>query len=220
MKTLLLCASMMLASSALAATSACSTGLLTSYLVSGFSCQNGSLVFSNFQYQGTGANGGLIAVTPVPNFDAEGFQFQGNWSAQSANGVSNSLSSQISYTVQHVGGIVDSLGLSFSSSVSGTGVASVAEQFCLGSSLNNCPQFNQGSISVTNPGSGFSDKVFFAGVSSVAVSNNITVSSGVNGTASISGLTNSFSAPEPLSFALLGTGLLGITLMCRRGNQR
>jgi hypothetical protein len=57
-------------------------------------------------------------------------------------------------------------------------------------------------------------------VSSISVTKNINVTSGVNGTASIANVSDTFSAPEPLSFVLLGSGLLGIALMRRRLHQR
>jgi hypothetical protein len=219
MKTLLIFASLLLTSSvALATTSGCQNGALSSYLVSGFACQSGSLTFSGFDYRGVGASS--VTVSPISAFDNEGFQFVGAWSAYSQNGVSNSQEAQISYTVQHVGSLIDTLSLSFGSSVYGTGFASVTEQFCLGYSLSGCPHLDQGSVAVTNPGSGFTNQAFFAGVSSIALSKNIYVSSGSNGFASISHVTDTFSSPEPLSFVLLGTGLLGITLMRRRLNRR
>jgi len=222
MKTLLLSASFLFAASALATTTNCQSGSMGSYLASSFSCESGSLIFSSFGYLGTGedANASSVSITPLTAADAEGFQFAGGWSAQSQNGVSNSEGSQITYTVQRPGGLIDSLSLSFGSIVTGTGTASVTEQFCLGASINNCPQVTEGSVAVTNPGSGFTDRAFFAGVESVGVSNTINVTSGVNGTASISYVGNTFSAPEPLSFVLLGTGLLGIGLMRRRLDRR
>ena len=220
MKTLLFLASLLLASSALATTTSCQSGSMMSYLVSGFACQSGSLTFSRFDYQGTGPTASSITVSPLSAFDNEGFQFQGGWSVSSQNGISNSQEAHISYTVQNVGSLIDTLSLSFGSMVSGTGISRVTEQFCLGSSLDNCPNVDQGLVSVTNPGSGFSNRAFFAGVSSIAVSKDIFVNSGANGAASISHITDTFSSPEPLSFVLLGTGLLGITLMRRRLNRR
>ncbi len=222
MKTLLLCASLLLASSAFATTTNCQSGSMGSYLASSFACQSGSLIFSDFEYRGTGqdANASAVSVITLTAPDNEGFQFAGAWSVQSQNGISNSEESQIAYTVERPGGLIDSLSLSFGSIVTGTGTASATEQFCLGASINNCPQISQGSIAVTNPGSGFTDRAFFAGVENIGILGAVTVTSGVNGMASISSVSNTFSAPEPLSFVLLGTGLLGIGLMRRRLDRR
>jgi hypothetical protein len=218
MKTLLCCASFLLASSAFATTTSCPSMPASSYLATSFACVSGSLIFSDFGYQGTGqvSNPSSVSITPLNSPDDEGFQFAGGWSVQSQNGVSNSEDSQISYTVQHPGGLIDSLSLSFSSVVTGTGSASVTEQFCLGAPVNSCPQATEGSVAVTNPGSGFSDRAFFAGVESVGILDSVTVTSGMSGTARISNFSNTFSSPEPLSFVLLGSGLLGIGLMRRR----
>jgi len=222
MKTLLLYASFLLASSALATTTTCPRMSTSSYLETSFACTSGSLLFSDFSYQGTGqgSNPSSVSIAPLSTPDDEGFQFSGGWSVQSQNGVSSSEDSQIGYTVQHPGGLIDSLSLSFSSVVTGTGSASVTEQFCLGAPVNSCPQATEGSVAVTNPGSGFSDRAFFAGVESVGILDSVTVTSGMSGTASISNFGNTFSSPEPLSFVLLGTGLLGIALMRRRLDRR
>src|ERR1700729_3549047 len=112
MKTLVLC--LLLVFSAFATTTTCPSQSTSSYSASNFSCVSGGLLFAEFGYQGTGqdVNAGSISVTPLTAPDNEGFQFAG-WSAVSENGVSSSEESQISYTVQHPGGLIDSLSLSF-----------------------------------------------------------------------------------------------------------
>lgn len=217
MKVLVSLVSLMLASTAMATTTSCQTGSLASYLASGFSCQSGGLIFTDFDYHGTGSDASSIAVKPLTASDDEGFQFQGGWNARSVNGASTSEDSRITYTVEHPGGLIDTLSLAFGSSVTGTGVSTVQERFCLGASIMmSCPSAEQGSIVLTNPGATFSNRAFFAGVGTISVTKEINVTSGVSGTASIANVTDTFSSPEPLSFVLLGTGLLGIGLMRRR----
>ncbi len=221
MKGFLFLTSLLLASSVWASPTACEDGPLSSYLGAGFSCQSGNLIFTDFDYRGVGIAAGAINVEPLADFDKEGFAFAGGWSANSVSGVSARQDSTIIYTVQRPGGgLIDSLDLSFRSTAIGTGQASVEESFCLGAAINGCQHENSGMLAVTNPGSGFSNKAFFAAVGQVSISENISVVSGVNGSAAISNVSNTFSSPEPLSFTLLGTGLLGIVLMRRRLARR
>ena len=216
MKRIICSLSLLIASSAWATPTACQSGPLSAYLTPGFMCQSGDLVFSDFDYSGSGPGANAINVVPLTAFDKEGFEFDSRWSVSSLNGVSTSEDSNVSYTVHHPGSLIDTLGLSFSSSVTGTGQSSVEESFCLGAALSNCPHQSSGAIAVTNPGASFSSRAFFAGVGTVSVSKDIRVVSGVNGTASIAEVGDTFSSPEPLSFVLLGSGLLGIVLMRRR----
>ena len=220
MKRLLCSLSLLIASSAWATPTACQSGPLSAYLSPGFSCQSGSLIFDDFGYHGTGPAADAVTVLPLTTFDKEGFQFESGWSVRSVNGASTSEDSTVTYSVHHVGGLIDTLALSFTSSVTGTGQSSVSESFCLGASLTNCAHEHKASVAVTDPGVGFSNRAFFAGVGTVSVSNEIRVDSGVNGTAAISAVSDTFSSPEPLSFVLLGTGLLGIGLMRRRLGRR
>ena len=84
--------------------------------------------------------------------------------------------------------------------------------------MTNCPQATN-QIKVTNPPKNFNDMVFFAATNTVSVSKDINVTSGTNGTASISQVINTFQqtgVPEPMSCFLLGGGLLGLGLLRKR----
>lgn len=74
MKLLAIFASLLFASTALATTTSCQTGSLSAYLASGFSCQSGTLIFTDFEYQGTGSDASSITVKPLTASDEEGFQ--------------------------------------------------------------------------------------------------------------------------------------------------
>ncbi len=188
----------------------------SAYIVSGFSCVTGNLMFSGFQYSATAGSpsAAQITVTPITTDFNEGFQFNGNWSGN--------MDSLLVFTITAVRGTITDLHLSFNGIASGAGSsANVAENFCLDGALATCPVAQSGQLSVTNPPAKFNDVVFFAGAHSIQVSKDISVFAGPNGTASISQVTNSFSqpAPEPLSLVLFGSGLLALGLIRHRAKK-
>ena len=234
MKTLLafVAAVMVVVPSAMASSTTCPTTTYDQYLVSNFTCVSGNVMFSSFGYSGTGSPSGMvipasgIAVTPQTMTLNEGFQFSSGWLVGTQpNGSSSFQDSLISFTVSTVNGAttLDDLTLFFNGNFTGTGLSGVAEQYCLGGTLQNCAQGHSGQIKVTNPPPGFNSAVFFQPTTTISVSKDINVTSGSAGTASISQVINTFSqisqVPEPLSCLLMGSGLLGLGL-CRKRAQR
>ena len=215
----------MLAIEASASTTTCPNATYDNYLAANFSCISGNLAFSNFGYAPTAnpptnaIQAASIFVTALTTDWNEGFQFSSGWfvGTPPANQFQDSL---ITYDVSTVdnGNSITDLHLFFNGSATGTGNASVVENYCKGGSLITCAPGQIGQLSATNPPLKLSDAATFDGVSRLSISKDIQVNTGTgpDGTASISQVVNSYSqVPEPGSYLLFGTGLLAIGFLKR-----
>jgi hypothetical protein len=208
--------------------SACPSATFDHYLGSGFSCGIGDKTFADFAYHSTSNPPGFdvppgsVSVEPITTSGNPGFEFTAAWMASNASGILTQ-DSLIEYNVNDGGhnSITDvSLGIG-GVGFSGTGSIFVDETICLGATLPSCTggQIEQLAVYDYSGGVHLFDEVSFAGVSFIDVQKDIEMSSGTDGTARLSLVTNQFSegtTPEPGSIALFGTGVLALAGVLRR----
>jgi hypothetical protein len=194
-------------------------------------CVIGDKLFSNFVYGSTGHGNGVavsdtaVFLTPV-NIDGvnpgPGILFSSaGWVVGSASPVTNSfVDSSIAFTVTVVGSplFIEGGTLALSSySTTGTGIADITE------TIN--PSGTQLQVDGNGP---FAITKAFAPTTTVSVLKDLLVTvpilgTGTGGFAQINSFEEDFNqteAPEPVSMALIGSGLLGLGLWRRHVVRR
>lgn len=202
-KTILLCVivTLMVAGSAWATDCSAYTNL-SQYNTPSFSCTIGNLTFSNFSFLST-QDLSSVLVSPYMVGGDFGLEFN-----PELNGAAGREDVEVTYTITAPGALITSLDLSFNGFVSGEGgQAQVVETYCLNSSvLAPCPSPNSGEIAVVANGI-LNASVTFDGVNLITVSKDMMV----EGPATISLVNNDVDlAPEPVTFGLIGLGLVGL----------
>lgn len=220
----------------------CTSGTLTSYVTSGFSCMIGDKTFSGFgallfatQGLGSAGPGTLDGITVVPGGDSLnptlGFQ-----AAYTASGLVANETLTVTYTV--TGTPTSSfIGANLSlTSAAVTGLAAItgAEALCLGGSFTNplanplvCStgvSVNLGLLSdITNANLGATVQYNFAPVQTLGVIKQITLTGAAAGTATAASLNNGLTAddtsgsvPEPSTLMLLSIGIPMVYFMRKR----
>ncbi len=187
----------LLAACAIAGAAPLCTGLIGNNVLSGgFECSAGTLTFSNFSAVGT-SNIQLMQVQETPSVVY--LTFNPNLIGPT----------DIYFYMTVTGGAIDGVDL-INGGSSGT---SIFERVCsspIGIG-NVCPQGTQ--IAEMTVSGGNSDEVMFQGsYQTIYIYKDILVPGGAH----LSSFTQSFHIPEPMTFVLIGTGLLGLGLFGKR----
>ena len=196
---------------------ACASAQYSTYLAAGFSCDIGDKTFSNFTegFSGFPARPDF-SVAPVLGPPLWGFNFSGIGLAAGPGVV---MDITIGYTVTciAVGACITSNHLDFNGISSGTGLASVTDNICLGSSVPGCASPLQLVARALNNGGPLAANSTNAAVHMENVSKDMSAAGG-NGSATISVVNNTVdqSVPEPATLALLGASLFSMAAIRRR----
>jgi hypothetical protein len=213
-----------------AAPIACPTGTAATYtstVNAAGGCTEDGLLFSQFAYTSTSSGTALslpasgVAISPLLNALGTGFGFQiaGGFGATSGGVADGTLQYEVSTLDSSPS--LNQLSLTSNGTATGTGIAGVSENYCVGGMavpLTTCSSgLKNVSVQSTASSSKLENTASFAGTSSVTVSKDIQVNGGTSGTATISLVSNQFktgtsgvpsSVPEPGTFWLGGGALL------------
>ena len=209
--------------------SACAPGTWADYLaLNPNSCTIDDKTFSNFSYSYTPHDFGVppasLSVTPITTHLDPGFQWTAGWNVSNGSGVPTQ-DSFIDYTVTVNPGGAKIIDVSLSmggASFFGTGGARVDETVCVGAMFPSCLGGTTYQLSVYDNGQQgfkFFDSVNFSAATEIDVEKDIELTSGTNGGASLSMVSNQFSeqqVPEPGSILLFGSGALAVAGVLRR----